>query len=78
MAKKIKPTPDALARAKELHQCEAEILHIFDTHKVTVPEAVFVFEKIKFTALLSDANIQASKLRQASSKSTMPASNMFR
>jgi hypothetical protein len=77
MAKKIKPTPDALARAKELHQCEAEILQIFDKHAVTSPEAFFMFEKIKFTALLSSRVDEAYRQR-ASMKAMTPTGNMFR
>ena len=75
MPKKNKDNP-ALARAKELFQCEGEILHAFDVHKVTTPEAVFIFERIKFTALLNDANRQASK--QIKTQQAMPSGNMFR
>jgi hypothetical protein len=54
--KKIKPPSDeALARAKEMTKCEGELLLIFKNYKVTMPEAIFMFEKIKFSALHNDA-----------------------
>ena len=77
MAKKNKPapTPDALARAKEMYKCEGEILAIFDNYHVTTPEAVFMMERIKFSAFQSDFIRQRQKPQ---AQATMPTGNMFR
>jgi hypothetical protein len=75
MAKKNKPTPDALARAKEMYKCEGEILHIFDLYHVTTPEAVFMMERIKWIAFNNDAARQKQKQQ---TPQPMPTGNMFR
>ena len=78
MAKKNKPAdPAALARAKEMYKCEGEILHIFDIYHVTTPEAVFMMERIKFSAFHSDLLRQKQKQQQTE---TTPSGsgNMFR
>ena len=76
MAKKIKDRnmAAALARARELYKCEGEILHIFDIYHVTTPEAVFMFERIKFNALYSDA----TKTQKQHPKPPVITGNMFR
>ena len=76
MAKKNKPSPDALARAKEMYKCEGEILHIFDVYHVTTPEAVFMMERIKFSAFHNDMVRQ--KQKQQPQAQQPPAGNMFR
>ena len=52
MSKKIKPAP-ALSpkRGDELLRCEKELLDLFHSHHVTLPEAIFLFEKIKFSSM---------------------------
>jgi hypothetical protein len=42
--------PKISPRVSELLTCEKEMIKIFETHHVTLPEAVFIFEKIKFSS----------------------------
>jgi len=57
------------ARVKVLSKCEGDILKVLDGYKVTTPEAIFMFEKIKFTALHADA------LRTAATQRSKRAAN---
>jgi len=76
MPKKIKGDTPALARAKEMFKCEGEILHIFDIYHVTTPEAVFMMERIKFSAFHND--MMRVKQQQKPQAQQPPAGNMFR
>jgi hypothetical protein len=47
-ASKTTPTQ----RAAELTACELEIMRVFKEHSVTLPEALFMFDKIRFHSFL--------------------------
>jgi len=53
MEKKNNPN---IQRAKELYACEKEMLGLLDKYSVMLPEAVFMFERMKFSAFLSSEN----------------------
>lgn len=59
MNKKKNPKLNS-SRAAELRTCENKILEMFAEKHVTVSEALFIFEKIKFAALYGEMAIQAA------------------
>jgi hypothetical protein len=64
---------ETIKRARELYRCEGEVLKIFKEYRVTLPEAVFLFEKIKFSSMLAYANTTKKEIPPVSS----PHDRMF-
>jgi hypothetical protein len=67
MSKKQSPTRNS--RGEELHDCEKKILEMFMEKKITISEAMFVFEKIKFAAFYGEMTAR-HEARQKPSQST--------
>jgi len=57
-------------RGKELQEVEVEILEIFNKKKLTISEALFIFEKIKFSAFVG--------MQAETQKGLLPSDSMFR
>jgi hypothetical protein len=80
MANKLKKSEIytlAKARADELSVCEKELMQVFTAHAITVPEAIFMFERIKFTAMHGDM-ARNSEMRAKQKEQQETVESMFR
>jgi len=80
MNKKKNPKPNS-SRAIELKSCETKILEMFADKHITVSEALFIFEKIKFAAFYGEMTVAASQLalkKQRDSQLQAQKQSMFR
>ena len=76
MKKKRTRLEERRVRSDELRQCEKTILEMFSDKHITVSEALFIFEKIKFAAFYGDMAAQVELHRRA--EQTKPNQHMFR
>jgi hypothetical protein len=75
MNSKKKPKPVVPSRSMEMHSCEKAILELFEAKHITVSEALFIFEKIKFSALYGT---MASQIERPKALTIQGSSSMFR
>ena len=60
-----------LSRADKVLACERAILTIFEGERITISEAIFIFEKIKFAALYGESQKFQSKAPVVSDSASM-------
>jgi hypothetical protein len=63
-----------LSRSAEMQACEKAILELFTEKQITVSEALFIFEKIKFSALYGT---MATQVKQEAPSSMKDLGRMF-
>jgi len=69
------------SRSEDLKDCETTILQMFADKHITVSEALFIFEKIKFAAFYGEMTVAASQFeikRQKDSQLQAQKQSMFR
>jgi hypothetical protein len=57
---KQKRKPEEKARQHSVNQCKLELMQLFRKHEITVPEAIMIFEEIKFQAIAGALNAAAA------------------
>ena len=62
------------SRSAEMQACEKAILELFTEKQITVSEALFIFEKIKFSALYGT---MATQVKQDAPSSMKDLGRMF-
>jgi hypothetical protein len=71
----IKMPKKSKTRSQDLQAIEGEILEIFNQKNLTISEALFIFEKIKFSAFVG---LTAEGEKQARKNTPLSMDTMFR